>query len=197
GSPDAFVDHVNVAPVDRLYGYGAYGDGPYGSPTPVWAPLQGPAGPPGDPDLGLYRPVSARLTFNTNWSDYSGGFGNGWVYRDRQGGCHLHTVIAGPAIFAAGAVAAYLPPGFYPQNRVMLPGICGDPQACCRIDVGTDGSLSVQSTTPAGMSYLALDLVWFSAVPFLAVLDGLTVTSVVNTSGTSYQVSYTAGRIID
>jgi hypothetical protein len=198
GSPDAFVDHVNVPPVDQSYSYGGYGDGPYGSPPPVWEPLQGPAGPSGDPDLGLYRPVSGRLTYPANWSEYGQPFGNSNVYRDRQGVCHLNTTIAGPASFAAGSTCCYLPIGFFPLNRVMLPGLIGNPQTGCRIDVNnTDGSIQVNSTTPAGETFVALDLVWFSAVPYLAVLDGLVVTSVVFQSGSSYLVTYTAGHLVN
>jgi hypothetical protein len=184
---------------DRTYGQGTWGDGNYGGPPQVWDSLQGPAGPPGDQDLLLYRSVSAPVVQQANWVPQYSGYGQGTVYRDRQGVCWINTVAQwiGSGTFAAGAIPFYVPPGFWPLNRVMLPTIMGDPAVCGRLDINTDGGFQINSPPSAGNSYAMFDAIWNTVVPASYVINGCAITNLTRGTGNLYNAYWGPGRYLE
>lgn len=180
---------------DRTYGQAALGDGNYGGVLPAWDTLQGPVGPTGDADLAWRRRVSARLTPGVNWLVEYPGFGQGTAFRDRQGVCSINTTLQlTVGTIAAGAVPATLPAGFWPLNRVMVAGQGGNPMSGYRIDINTDGTVQVNSSVPAGQTYVCFDAVWYSVVPASYVINGCQPLRMLRGAGASYTLFWSAGR---
>jgi hypothetical protein len=182
---------------DRLYGDDSYGAGTYGGPLPTWDQLGAIQGPIGDSDLAYLAPVRGDLTYTSGWQPYPA-YQQPYVYRDRQGVCSLSGVFQGPTSFAAGVVVAYLPAGFWPLNRVMHLVATGDPMNFSRLDINTDGGLSIGSNPAAGVSYCYMDMVWFSCLPSTYTIQGCAATVLYAGPGSqagTYQLSCAAGKI--
>jgi len=185
----------------RLYGDSTYGDGNYGE-SAAFSQIGAIRGPIGDSDLAYLPMIEQPLTYPSGWAPYPG-YQEPRVFRDRQGFCHLSGVFVGPGNFAAGSVAAYLPFGFWPQNRVMVPCFTGNPMNQGRLDINnSDGSLAINSTQPAGVTYMSCSMMWYARMPPTYVIDGL-LTKVENdrkgtTANDGYvRVSWTAGHLWD
>src|SRR5215831_4048308 len=147
----------------RLYGDSTYGDGNYGE-SAAFSQVGAIQGPRGDSDLAYLPIVESQLSYPSGWGPYPG-FQEPRAFRDRQGFCHLSGVFVGQTSFAAGAVAAYLPFGFWPRNRVMHPCYTGNPMNQARLDINQDGGLAINSTQPAGVSYMICHMMWATTFP--------------------------------
>jgi len=109
----------------------------------------------------------AVLQFVAGWANY----GSGWqIAQARKVGdeVQMRGLVTHPGSVSGSVSMITMPIGFRPPANVMFPCLAnqsGFPQQePMRVDVGPDGSLTLQALHSAPIGYLSLDIIRFSTV---------------------------------